>query len=216
MTRHGPLNEFCWMDLKTRDPSGTAAFFSAVLGWDFAVDEEDWRRAVTISAGDHRIGGVSDLAGPAYPPDLPAHVAYYLAVDDVDRRTAVAAENGARILVPPFDAGDQGRIATLIDPEGAAVSFHSPGDRPAPDGEPDALVAGGAGERHPQPADAVRARSVSGTPGVRGPGRRGSARSLAVLAGGGPPTRPPSTAAAARRAGPAPGPCRTPCTPARW
>ncbi|WP_258044168.1 VOC family protein [Streptomyces sp. SM11] len=51
MTRHGPMNEFCRMDLKTRDPSGTAAFFSTVLGWDFAVDEEDWRRAVKISAG---------------------------------------------------------------------------------------------------------------------------------------------------------------------
>ncbi|SCE11576.1 Protein N-acetyltransferase, RimJ/RimL family [Streptomyces sp. Termitarium-T10T-6] len=126
MTRHGPLNEFCWMDLKTRDPSGTAVFFSTVLGWDFAVDEADWRRAVKISAGDHRIGGVSDLAQPVYPPGLPAHVAYYLAVDDVDHRTAVAAENGARILVPPFDAGDQGRIATLIDPVGAAVSFWRP------------------------------------------------------------------------------------------
>lgn len=126
MTRHGPMNEFCWMDLKTRDPSGTAAFFSAVLGWDFAVDEADWRRAVKISAGDHRIGGVSDLAQPVYPPGLPAHVAYYLAVDDVDHRTAVAAENGARILVPPFDAGDQGRIATLIDPAGAAVSLWRP------------------------------------------------------------------------------------------
>ncbi|XUT58074.1 GNAT family N-acetyltransferase [Streptomyces sp. G9] len=126
MTRHGPLNEFCWMDLKTRDPSGTAAFFAAVLGWDFAVDETDWRRAVKISAGDHWIGGVSDLAQPVYPPGLPAHVAYYLAVDDVDHRTALAAENGARILVPPFDAGDQGRIATLIDPVGAAVSLWRP------------------------------------------------------------------------------------------
>ncbi len=126
MTRHGPLNEFCWMDLKTRDPSGTAAFFSAVLGWDFAVDEADWRRAVKISAGDHRIGGLSDLAQPVHPPDLPAHVAYCLAVDDVDRRTAVAAENGAEILLPPFDAGDQGRTATLIDPVGAAVSLWRP------------------------------------------------------------------------------------------
>ncbi|QQZ53532.1 GNAT family N-acetyltransferase [Streptomyces microflavus] len=126
MTRHGPLDEFCWMDLKTRDPSGTAAFFSAVLDWDFAVDEQDWRKAVTISAGDHRIGGLSDLARPVYPPGLPAHIAYYLAVDDVDRRTAVAAENGAQILVPPFDAGDQGRIATLVDPVGAVVSLGRP------------------------------------------------------------------------------------------
>ncbi|WP_433396677.1 VOC family protein [Streptomyces sp. CA-146814] len=126
MTRHGPLNEFCWMDLKTHDPSGTAAFFSSVLGWEFAVDEEDWRRAVKFSAGGHRIGGISDLAQPVYPPGTPAHIAYYLAVDDVDHRTAVAAENGAEILVPPFDAGDQGRIATLIDPMGAAFSLWRP------------------------------------------------------------------------------------------
>ncbi|MYX13097.1 GNAT family N-acetyltransferase [Streptomyces sp. SID8374] len=126
MTRHGPLNEFCWMDLKTRDPSGTAAFFSSVLGWDFAVDENDWRKAVSFSTGDHRIGGVSDLARPVYPPGTPAHIAYYLAVDDVDHRTAVAAAHGAQVLVPPFDAGDQGRIATLIDPVGAAVSLWRP------------------------------------------------------------------------------------------
>ncbi|MEU6951604.1 VOC family protein [Streptomyces sp. NPDC045714] len=126
MTRHGPMNEFCWMDLKTRDPSGTAAFFSSVLGWDFAVDEEDWRRAVKISAGGDRIGGVSDLAQPVYPPGTPPHIACYLAVDDVDHRTALAVANGAQVVVPPFDAGDQGRIATLIDPVGAVLSLWRP------------------------------------------------------------------------------------------
>lgn len=126
MTRHGPLNEFCWMDLKTRDPSGTAAFFSSVLGWESAVDETDWRRAVKFSAGGHRIGGISDLAQPVHPPGTPAHIACYLAVDDVDHRTAVAAENGARIVVPPFDAEDQGRIATLTDPVGAVFSLWRP------------------------------------------------------------------------------------------
>ncbi|MFE3379210.1 VOC family protein [Streptomyces anulatus] len=126
MTRHGPMNEFCWMDLKTRDPSGTAAFFSSVLGWDFAVDEEDWRRAVKISAGADRIGGVSDLAQPVYPPGTPPHIAYYLAVDDVDHRTDLAVANGARVVVAPFDAGDQGRIATLIDPVGAVLSLWRP------------------------------------------------------------------------------------------
>ena len=105
MTRHGPLDEFCWMDLKTHDPSGTATFFSSVLGWDFAVDEQDWRKAVKISAGDHRIGGLSDLAQPVHPPGLPAHIAYYLAVDDVDRRTAVAAENGHRSSCRPSTRG---------------------------------------------------------------------------------------------------------------
>ncbi|MDK1472982.1 VOC family protein [Streptomyces sp. 549] len=122
-TRPGSLNEFCWMDLKTRDTAGTAAFFAKTLGWRFAVDEDDWRKAVKISAGGHLIGSVSDLANPVYPPGTPAHVAYYLAVDDVDRRTQAATAKGARLVLPPFDAGDQGRIATLVDPVGAAFSL---------------------------------------------------------------------------------------------
>jgi RimJ/RimL family protein N-acetyltransferase/predicted enzyme related to lactoylglutathione lyase len=120
------MNEFCWMDLKTRDPSGTAAFFSSVLGWEFAVDEGDWRGAVTIFAGGHRIGGVSDLAQPVHPPGTPPHIAYYLAVDDVDHRAAVAATSGAQTVLEPFDAGDRGRIATLIDPVGAVFSLWQP------------------------------------------------------------------------------------------
>lgn len=111
------------MDLKTRDVPGTAAFFSRTLGWHFAVDEDDWRKATKISVEGHLIGGVSDLANPIYPPGTPAHIAYYLAVDDVDRRAEVAVANGARLVVPPFEAGDQGRMATLIDPVGAPVSL---------------------------------------------------------------------------------------------
>ncbi|MET9831575.1 VOC family protein [Streptomyces sp. NPDC006385] len=125
-TRLGSVNEFCWMDLKTHDPPGTAAFFSKALGWSFAVDEEDWRRATKIAVDGRRIGGVSDLAHPVYPPDTPAHIAYYLAVDDVDGRTEAATANGARLVVAPFDAGDQGRMATLTDPVGAAFSLWQP------------------------------------------------------------------------------------------
>lgn len=124
--RPGSLNEFCWMDLKTLDLPGTSAFFSAALGWRFAVDEEDWRRATKIAVGGHRIGSVSDLSSPVYPSETPAHIAFYLSVDDVDRRVDAATANGARLVVPPFDAGDQGRIATLIDPTGAAFSLWQP------------------------------------------------------------------------------------------
>ncbi|MFE9912719.1 hypothetical protein [Streptomyces clavifer] len=59
------------------DQSGTAAFLSEALGWGFAADVEGWRQATKVSIGDHRIGSVSDLSNPIYPPDLPAvqHVA---------------------------------------------------------------------------------------------------------------------------------------------
>ncbi|GKQ38771.1 VOC family protein [Streptomyces sp. A012304] len=126
MTTLGSLYEFCWMDLKTGDEDGTAGFLSEALGWCFAVDEEDWRQATKITVDGHLIGGVSNLANPVYPANTPAHVAYYLAVDDVDGRTEAATANGARLVVPPFDASDQGRMATLIDPVGAAFSLWQP------------------------------------------------------------------------------------------
>ncbi|ROO63268.1 putative enzyme related to lactoylglutathione lyase [Micromonospora sp. Llam0] len=119
----GADGEFCWMDIKTRDVADTARFFSATLGWRFAVDDDDWRRATTITVGTHRIGTVSDLAAPIYPPGTPPHVAYYLAVDDVDHRTSAATTAGAQLVVAPFDIADQGRIATLIDPSGTPVSL---------------------------------------------------------------------------------------------
>lgn len=121
------MHGFCWMDVKTGDVAGVAAFFGTVLGWRFAVDEDDPRRATKIYADGRPIGGVSDLSAPIYPPGTPPHVAYYLGVDDADRRTEAAVAHGAELVVGPFDAGDQGRIATLVDPGGAAFSLWQAG-----------------------------------------------------------------------------------------
>ncbi|MFH9237655.1 hypothetical protein ACH4KO_20390 [Streptomyces anulatus] len=69
---------------------------------------------------------MSDLAQPVHPPGAPPRIAYCLAVDDVDHRTDLAVANGARVVVAPFDAGDQGRVATLIAPVGAVLSLWRP------------------------------------------------------------------------------------------
>lgn len=126
MSGLGATDTFCWMDVKTRDVAGTGDFLSKVFGWHFAVDEDDWRRAVRITFGGWELGTVSDLARPVYPPGTPAHVAFYLRVEDVERRAEAAVEHGARLLLPPFEADGQGRIATLLDPFGAAFSLWDP------------------------------------------------------------------------------------------
>ncbi|MDX6740446.1 VOC family protein [Actinocorallia sp. A-T 12471] len=122
----GREGTFCWMDVKTRDVAGTGAFLTEVFGWSAAVDESDWRRATTVSAKGRPVGTLSDLSLPVYPPGTPAHAAFYLRVTDVDRRARAAAAAGGRVLLPPFDAGDQGRIATLLDVAGAAFSLWEP------------------------------------------------------------------------------------------
>ncbi|ASR39611.1 hypothetical protein BAY61_24270 [Prauserella marina] len=125
-TTRDRLFPFCWLDVKSHDPAALERFFVSTLGWEFAVDEQDWRKATVISVAGHRIGGVSDLANPVYPEETPAHVAFYLTVDDVEARTEAALALGASLVVGPFEAGDQGRMSTLVDPWGAAFSLWQP------------------------------------------------------------------------------------------
>jgi predicted enzyme related to lactoylglutathione lyase len=119
--------EFCWFDVKTRDVLATSAFFSVALGWKIAVDPDDWRQATKIAVDGRWIGGVSDLASPIYPPDAAPHIASYLAVPDVDAHTAAAQQAGARVVAPPSDVADQGRLATLVDPFGAGITLWQAG-----------------------------------------------------------------------------------------
>lgn len=100
-----------------------AAFCSAVLGWSARSEAEGWRPATVFTVRGYRLGGLSDLTAPVYPAGTPAHIAYYLAVAALDERVAAAAAAGAGIVVAPFDAGDDGRIATIVDPFGCPVSL---------------------------------------------------------------------------------------------
>ncbi len=115
--------QFCWMDVKSHQPARAAEFFAQILSWTATVDEDSWRTATTFSAGQYDVGGLSDLSTPVYPPGLPAHVAYYLATDNIDDVVSDAEAAGAEVVLAPFDAGDEGRVATLIDPFGGPISL---------------------------------------------------------------------------------------------
>lgn len=122
-TRTRPSGSFCWIDLKSRFPEETFTFFTEVLDWKFRRDVQGWRPKTLISAGDWDIASLSDVSNPVYPPDISAHIAFYLAVEDIEATIRSAGEAGAEIVVEPFEAGDEGRIATLLDPSGGAVSL---------------------------------------------------------------------------------------------
>ncbi|WP_433407921.1 VOC family protein [Saccharomonospora azurea] len=112
---------FCWLDVKTHAVADLSAVVAHTLGWHVAMVEESPRPVMSVDG--YAVGGLSDLANPVYPSETPDHVAYYLAVDELDRRVDVALEHGARLVVPPFDVPGQGRMATLTDPLGAGFSL---------------------------------------------------------------------------------------------
>jgi predicted enzyme related to lactoylglutathione lyase len=119
---HYPEGTFCWVDLGTIDAPGAKRFYGGLFGWEF--DDLPTGEQGTYSTCRLRGKAVAGLYDRAERPGWGS----YLKVEDVDRATDRARELGAAVLVEPFDTPGGGRVATVRDPAGAAVSLSRPGE----------------------------------------------------------------------------------------
>lgn len=104
-------NTFCWTGITT-DIDSAKAFYASVLGWNAAESPDG---TVCIAPG----GAVAHLQPPSEGPN---NWCTFLAVDDLDGRTAQAGERGA-ILVPPT-ALTAGRFSVVATPSGAVFALY--------------------------------------------------------------------------------------------
>lgn len=114
-----------WRDLRTPDPDGSREFLTAAFGVvhdeldDGPPDYTTFRLDGTGPvAGVGPLGGVGPMWGP---PDHP-HWLVYFGVADLDGAVGAALELGG-VLALPLDTTPFGRLATLIDPAGAAFAL---------------------------------------------------------------------------------------------
>lgn len=116
--QHGAV---CWAELTTTDPKAAKAFYAEVFGWT-AEDTEMKDGSGTYTCFTNRDG--EEVAGAMKPmaPSIPNHWGIHLHVDDVDLAAATTTKLGGKILMPPFDCPEVGRIAYLTDPQGAAFA----------------------------------------------------------------------------------------------
>jgi predicted enzyme related to lactoylglutathione lyase len=63
---------------------------------------------------------------PTFAPNMPSFWASYVTVTNVDEIVAKAEKLGAKIIMPPMDVLDVGRMATIQDPTGAQLSLWQP------------------------------------------------------------------------------------------
>ncbi|HMJ52255.1 MAG TPA: VOC family protein [Polyangiaceae bacterium] len=112
------LGTVAWVDLQTPDLDKARKFYGELLGWSF-IGGDDPNSGFYTTA---QIRG-RKVAGLAKPPreanSLPAWTVYLAAsnADDIARKTK---EAGGQVLMPPMDVMEQGRMAILSDPTGAA------------------------------------------------------------------------------------------------
>ena len=114
--------EFSWNELVTQDVDASKKFYSSLFGWKpetFGGPASDY---ILFKQADTMIGGLMKCPQPG----LPTHWLAYVTVEDVDATAVQAKKLGARIVVEPFDIPTVGRIAVLVDPQGAAIGLFKP------------------------------------------------------------------------------------------
>ena len=118
-----PLSgKFVWYDLMTEDFDSARKFYGGVLGWTFEESEGPRGQEYAIARSDDvyvagmlAIEGEND--GEQYSRWLP-----YVSVTDVDATVSRAVNAGASVAVSARDV-NLGRVAALIDPEGAVIGL---------------------------------------------------------------------------------------------
>jgi predicted enzyme related to lactoylglutathione lyase len=117
---------FFWNELLVHDPERAKKFYADTIGWTFdPMPMQDGGTYWVAKSGDKMVGGIFEMTCPTMA-DMPENWMPYIAVDDVDKRSAKAVAAGATLMRPLFDIPNIGRIALLREPGGAGVGWITP------------------------------------------------------------------------------------------
>jgi predicted enzyme related to lactoylglutathione lyase len=123
----GSHGTFYWNELMTRNVEGAKKFYADTLGWSYdAMPMPGDGGTYWVAAMDGEpVGGILDISAPEFG-SVPESWMSYIAVDDVDARVAKAVKAGAKLMKPTFDVPGVGRIAILMQPDGAGIGWMTP------------------------------------------------------------------------------------------
>ncbi|MFJ2784021.1 MULTISPECIES: VOC family protein [unclassified Streptomyces] len=112
----------CWLDLGAPDVPAAAAFYGAVLGWEYAPMGEGHEGGVFRKDG-------KVVAGLGRLTEEGARSAWmiYYSVPDAEATTRAVEDRGGTVRRAPTEPGEWGRIAQYSDPLGGQFAVWQPG-----------------------------------------------------------------------------------------
>jgi len=113
-----------WVDLASSDVEAAKQFYGELFGWSPATVESPDAGGYTIFYLD---GKQAAGVGPVMGADQPVAWTTYVLTDNADTTAAKVEAAGGKILAPPMDVVDYGRMAVFGDQSGAAFAVWQPG-----------------------------------------------------------------------------------------
>jgi len=124
---HHKPGAFCWVELSTTDQNAAKGFYESIFGWtskDEPMGPGSFYTMFQLAGRD--VGAGATLRPELLSAGVPPHWALYIQVENADATAAHAAASGGKLLAPPFDVMDVGRMSVIQDPTGAAFCIWQP------------------------------------------------------------------------------------------
>ena len=116
------VGKFVWYDLITDDADAARRFYGGLFGWTFETTQGPLGDDYLLVRDDGvYIGGIVTRADPSDNIEFSRWLPY-VSVADVDASADRARAAGAQVVVAPLDVR-LGRVAAIVDPEGAAIGL---------------------------------------------------------------------------------------------
>lgn len=126
-TTHAP-GTFCWFELASRDQDAAKQFYARLYGHEIhEVPIAPGETYTLLKLAGRDAAAISRLNESHDPPGTPSHWLAYLAVESADATAQKVAAAGGKVLAPPFDVMDLGRMAMCVDPNGGAFAIWQAG-----------------------------------------------------------------------------------------
>jgi predicted enzyme related to lactoylglutathione lyase len=118
---HGTPN---WVDLTSPDPAASKGFYGELFGWSWddqvAPDGTFYSMA---SLGSEVVAGLGKLTDEMAAQGAPPTWNTYFATTDCDDTVKKAVAAGGSVVVEPFDIPEAGRMAYVVDDQGAHLGL---------------------------------------------------------------------------------------------
>ncbi|SDT72730.1 VOC family protein [Actinoplanes derwentensis] len=111
-----------WVDLATADLDDAIRFYTELFGWTAEISGDELGGYTTFLLNGLPVAG----AGPLFGEGQVSAWSTYFSASDADAVAGWVEAAYGTVLVPPFDVGDQGRMAAFLDPAGAPFSVWEP------------------------------------------------------------------------------------------
>jgi predicted enzyme related to lactoylglutathione lyase len=117
----------CWIELATTDQNAAKTFYSSLFGWaiqEFPMGPNDFYTMFQLEGRD--TAAAYTMRPEQRSQGVPPHWLIYIAVESADDSASRVAPLGGKLLAPPFDVSDVGRMAVVQDPTGAVFALWQP------------------------------------------------------------------------------------------